>query len=190
MSLSHVIKHTKLTASATFIDPIVFQLYLPNLINNFCFRKPQKFIEHLIYWFVSQELTISHYISRHFSWRDAYLPPHVIGVPTIVYVGGNDSLVNAPEIHSYLKKNKVECVFFDGVDHAGFLVSNSVMDEIIGGITSLVDGSSEYYVKDVVQVSNKVCNDVVYEDEGVEFEEVEWVYGWFAQEFVKSIWVY
>ncbi|KAI8332868.1 Alpha/Beta hydrolase protein [Chlamydoabsidia padenii] len=54
--------------SVILLDPICFMLHYDDICTNFVYRIPKTASESLVKYFVSTELYISHYISRHFHW--------------------------------------------------------------------------------------------------------------------------
>ena len=90
----------------TLLDPVSLLLCFPDVAYNFIYRPPQTFMQYLIYFFASRELTISHTLHRLFFWYNNIILleeiPSNIGV--LIGVGGADEILNATSIYEYSEK--------------------------------------------------------------------------------------
>ncbi|TXT09144.1 hypothetical protein VHUM_02618 [Vanrija humicola] len=101
-----------LTRRNTFVDPVVFCLWEGDVCYNFCYRKPKKPIELLLYYFIASEVGIANYIQRNFVWTDNTLfiedIPHARDpTKTAFFIGGEDIIINAERTRRYLERNGV-----------------------------------------------------------------------------------
>nr|OQN98179.1 hypothetical protein B0A51_18948 [Rachicladosporium sp. CCFEE 5018] len=56
--------------STLLIDPVTINLHLPDVAYNFTVRQPSKASEWQLWWFASQDPSISHVLGRHFFWYE------------------------------------------------------------------------------------------------------------------------
>ncbi|RUS13533.1 Alpha/Beta hydrolase protein [Endogone sp. FLAS-F59071] len=181
--VSWVLKNTpKKVAAVIMIDPICFLLHYPDVAYNFVYRIPERANEHIISFFASRELYISHYISRHFHWNQAAFfvssassttPPNASTTPststtpssvytlpdrTIVFLSEHDNLVNSPRVTTYLRSHGVDARLMPGLDHASFLFSEEWKARILSGIRSYAEDidAEDHLLKRVASVVAKV----------------------------------
>ncbi|KAJ3227510.1 40S ribosomal protein S6 [Clydaea vesicula] len=131
-------KYSKMVSSVTFIDPVCFKLYDSDVCFNFVYRKPKTATEFLIYWVVSREIYISHFITRHFIWHHNVIFPQDLPKSSKVFIGLNDNLINSRKIARYLNDNGVDVETFQDLDHAGFLFFNKMENRIIQSVEKLM----------------------------------------------------
>jgi len=93
-------------AHITLLDPVSLLLCFPDVAYNFIYRPPTTIMQYLIYYFASQELTISHTLHRLFFWYNNIIfleeIPSNIGV--LIGVGGGDEILNAASVYEYTEK--------------------------------------------------------------------------------------
>uniref|UniRef100_A0A7S3PQ22 AB hydrolase-1 domain-containing protein n=1 Tax=Aplanochytrium stocchinoi TaxID=215587 RepID=A0A7S3PQ22_9STRA len=118
-------KRKEIMAAATFLDPVCFLLCKPDVSYNFIYREAEKPTHLLLKYFVAEELYTAHSLSRYFHWDECILwPEDLEGIPTVVGVSANDSVVPSHSVYRYLTayktKNK-ECqirpMFFKNLGH-------------------------------------------------------------------------
>ncbi|KAG2188279.1 hypothetical protein INT44_001032, partial [Umbelopsis vinacea] len=148
----------KRVAGVVMVDPIVFLLHYHSIAYNFVHRSPKRFMEHIVFYFASRELHISHYISRHFQWfQTAHFvrasstsrPPSPVSkrsstatAPLSVFLSESDNLVDSPRIHKYLLDNNVDSRIMPGLEHASFLLKPTWLRAIVDQV-SLICASAD-----------------------------------------------
>ena len=95
--------HPEVISHVTLIDPVSLLLGLPDVAYNFIYRAPTSFIQRVICYGASREITVSNALHRHFCWQMNTLwlediPAH-IGV--VVAVSGKDPILNATSVAEY-----------------------------------------------------------------------------------------
>jgi pimeloyl-ACP methyl ester carboxylesterase len=89
----------------TLIDPVSLLLAHPEVAYNFLYRPPSTFIEWMIYYGASQEITIANCLRRNFWWYNNVLwledIPASIGVH--VSLAGADQISRTSSIEEYIK---------------------------------------------------------------------------------------
>ncbi|KAG2181914.1 hypothetical protein INT43_006839, partial [Umbelopsis isabellina] len=142
----------KRVAGVVMVDPIVFLLHFHSIAYNFVHRAPKRLMEHIIYYFASRELHISHYISRHFQWFQTahFVQPASTSRPPSpsskhhaqtatpamsIFLSENDNLVDSPRVHKYLVENGVDAQLMPDIDHAGFLLKPSWLSKIVDQVS-------------------------------------------------------
>lgn len=89
----------------TLIDPVSLLLAHPEVAYNFLYRPPSTFVEWMIYYGASQEITIANCLRRNFWWYNNLLwledIPSSIGVH--VSLAGNDQVARTATIEEYIK---------------------------------------------------------------------------------------
>jgi len=99
-------KAPQCVTSMTFIDPVCFLLVKPDVCYNFMYRQPADPCQLLMNYFISKELYIAHSLSRNFFWYQNQLWPDELPGPTLVVLGGRDSIVPAHSVRRYLTAYK------------------------------------------------------------------------------------
>lgn len=99
-------KAPEFVSSMTFIDPVCFLLVKPDVCYNFVYREPSDPTQLMLSYFVSKELYIAHTLSRNFFWYQNQLWPEDLPGPTLVVLGGRDSVVPAHSVRRYLMAYK------------------------------------------------------------------------------------
>ena len=91
-------------AHLTLIDPVSLLLAHPDVAYNFLYRSPSTFIEWVIYYGASQEITIANCLRRNFWWYNNVLwledIPSTIGVH--VSLAGADQVSRTSTIEEYI----------------------------------------------------------------------------------------
>ncbi|EEU33859.1 uncharacterized protein NECHADRAFT_101054 [Fusarium vanettenii 77-13-4] len=86
-----------------FVDPVSFLLHLPDVAYNFVYRKPCHANEHLLSYFGSKDMGISHTLFRRFFWTDNILwKEDIQGHRVTVVLGGRDAIIDTKVIGAYL----------------------------------------------------------------------------------------
>ncbi|KAH6880396.1 hypothetical protein B0T10DRAFT_463956 [Thelonectria olida] len=86
-----------------FVDPISFLLHLPDVAYNFICRKPSHANEHLLSYFGSKDMGLSHTLFRRFIWADNALWKEDIQCHDVtVVLAGRDMIVDTKVIGAYL----------------------------------------------------------------------------------------
>ncbi|CAM0139200.1 unnamed protein product [Umbelopsis sp. WA50703] len=144
----------KRVAGVVMVDPIVFLLHFHSIAYNFVHRAPKRLMEHVVYYFASRELHISHYISRHFQWFQTahFVQPASSSRPPSpssrryakaaspamsIFLSENDNLVDSTRVHKYLLENGVDSQIMPNIDHAGFLLKPSWLTKIVDQVSIL-----------------------------------------------------
>ena len=144
--------------SAILMDPISFMLHLPHVAYNFVSiqpqahsmrfltvpqtrRKPSSASEHMLHYFSSQDMMISHTLARRFFWTEFILFKEDLpsGVPVLVILSGRDIIVPTKDVWNYLTDatnleetesdatgdyaewtdGEMKVLWFGGLNHAG-----------------------------------------------------------------------
>lgn len=89
----------------TLVDPVSLLLAHPDVAYNFLYRPPSNFIEWMIYYGASQEITIANCLRRNFWWYNNVLwledvPP---GIGVHVSLAAADQVSNTTTIEEYIK---------------------------------------------------------------------------------------
>lgn len=93
----------KRISSTVLIDPVSILLHLPDVAYNFTRRKPQYANEHLLYYFASRDMAVSHTLHRHFFWSENALWKHDIEDRNVtVCLARHDLIVNTAAVGRYL----------------------------------------------------------------------------------------
>ena len=119
------------------IDPVSILLHHPDVAYNFTYRKPKRANEHLLYYFASMDMGVSHTLARRFFWSENILWKHDIeGRRVTVSLAGRDLIVNAETVARYLTQDhlvakdegnwkqsawqgkELDVLWFDRLDHA------------------------------------------------------------------------
>ncbi|KAI9316769.1 Alpha/Beta hydrolase protein [Dichotomocladium elegans] len=143
------------------VDPICFMLNYHHVAYNMLCRVPKTVLEHLILYFVSRELYVNYYISRHFQWyrsilfvQDAPTPDSPAGAVSAeehleqhsentlkkplqnatVYLSEHDPLVDSYAIDKYLTFSGVPVRMMEKAGHAEFLIRGPWKKEILSQI--------------------------------------------------------
>lgn len=96
-----------------FVDPVCFELWAPHLCYRFLYKEPETWIEYGLRYFVARELGIAYTLMRHFEWAENVLLPNVEmprandPAATRFYIGGGDSVFDAPHVRDYLQRNGI-----------------------------------------------------------------------------------
>ncbi|KAH8652818.1 hypothetical protein BGZ61DRAFT_468571 [Ilyonectria robusta] len=86
-----------------FVDPVSFLLHLPDVAYNFICRKPTQANEHLLSYFGSKDMGVSHTLFRRFFWADNILwKEDIQGHRVTVMLASSDIVVNTKAIGAYL----------------------------------------------------------------------------------------
>ncbi|KAK7229619.1 hypothetical protein V2G26_001789 [Clonostachys chloroleuca] len=86
-----------------FVDPVSFLLHLPDVAYNFICRKPTNANEHLLSYFGSKDMGISHTLFRRFIWADnALWKEDIQGYHVTVVLAGRDVIVDTKVVAAYL----------------------------------------------------------------------------------------
>ncbi|KAK3702119.1 hypothetical protein LTR37_015094 [Vermiconidia calcicola] len=130
----------KYVKSALLMDPICFMLHMPDVAYNFTRRKPSEANEHMLHYFSSTDMMISHTIARRFFWSELVLfkedlPPNM---PLTVTLSGQDLIVPTAAVWAYLtddsprqvdhedcewENDQLKVYWFEKFDHAGLFAS-------------------------------------------------------------------
>jgi len=117
------------------VDPVCFTLWEPDLIYNFLYRVPSKPIERLCQFFVAQDMLVAFTLFRNFWWLQNILFPEDLKIlqDSSVFVSSHDFIINASEVHGYLKDRmgpgKVNVM--NGLSHGSFLNSLKFTEKIV-----------------------------------------------------------
>lgn len=101
-----VSKHPHIVTHLTLLDPVSLLLFLPDCVQKFIYSKPQTFVEHLLYFFASREITISYALHRNFIRHTNILwledVPQHIGV--VIGLATNDEITNPAVQEDYIRQ--------------------------------------------------------------------------------------
>jgi hypothetical protein len=101
---------TQLIDSVVLVDPVSILLHLPDVAYNFTRRKPERASEHLIYYFGSMDMGVSHTLSRRFFWFENILwKKDIEGRNVTVSLAGKDLIVNSEAVRMYLTSGNLSC---------------------------------------------------------------------------------
>lgn len=79
----------------TFIDPVAITIYLPDTVYTMFYKTPQTISDHLLRYFLTNDITIAHNIQRHFEWYDVVVfledIPHHIGM--VISISTKDDFI-------------------------------------------------------------------------------------------------
>jgi hypothetical protein len=124
----------------SFVDPVCFTLWEPDLIYNFLYRIPPGPIHRLCQFFVAQDLLVSYTLFRNFWWLENLLFPEDLHCPTKVYLSSHDFIIDSSRTESYLKTqsevaDKIQVPFevtrMNGLSHGSFLNSAKYCSQIV-----------------------------------------------------------
>ncbi|PWN41832.1 hypothetical protein IE81DRAFT_291303 [Ceraceosorus guamensis] len=91
------------------VDPVCFSLWVPVVIGNFLYNKPDTPVRHLMRYFVGTELGTAHALSRHFNWASNILWPReeiqnlLSPHHTRIYLSEQDAILDAKANRRYLR---------------------------------------------------------------------------------------
>lgn len=87
---------------ATFLDPVCFRLFSPDLAYNMVYREPKTWLQVGMQYFAAKELHISQCLTRQFNWGQFVLWPEKLKCPTLAVLSGCDSVLPAHSVRVYL----------------------------------------------------------------------------------------
>jgi len=61
-------RHPTRVSAAVFIDPVCFQLFLPDVVTNFLYQTPTSLFDYVRYFLVTKNLHMNYVLRRHFWW--------------------------------------------------------------------------------------------------------------------------
>ncbi|KAF2184754.1 hypothetical protein K469DRAFT_578182 [Zopfia rhizophila CBS 207.26] len=154
------------THSVMMIDPVSVLLHLPDVAFNFTRRKPVEPNELELYWAVQTEPGIAFTLGRRFCWRDHVVwREDLLSRSTTIIMGGDDCIVNAEAIASYItngslewtwedreswkkslrewKGEGLELVWLEGYDHGQGIMSPRMLPKIVGMIERYCEITNE-----------------------------------------------
>lgn len=126
----------------TFVDPVCFALWEPDLIYNFLYRTPSAPIHRIAQYFVAQDLLVAYTLFRRFWWLQNLLLPEELGVELDVFLSSHDFIIDARKTGRYLR-GRVEKMEeqgtgrrlgvkeMDGLSHGSFLNSAKWTRDIV-----------------------------------------------------------
>lgn len=122
----------KYVNKVSFVDPVCFSLWEPDLIRNFLYNyNPIGPIHHLAQYFVAKDLLVASTLFRHFWWLQNILFPEDLICQTHVYFSECDWIINSKGMCEYLdnfrQQNswvKLSTEMMDNVAHGGFISSD------------------------------------------------------------------
>ncbi|KAH7120191.1 hypothetical protein B0J13DRAFT_649674 [Dactylonectria estremocensis] len=106
-----------------FVDPVSFLLHLPDVAYNFICRKPARANEHLLSYFGSKDMGVSHTLFRRFFWADnALWKEDIQGHRASVMLAGSDIVIDTKTIGAHWedgiwKGDGLDVVWFQDLDH-------------------------------------------------------------------------
>jgi len=124
-----------LISGVILIDPVCFLLFLPKVIKSFVYSTPNSFIEHVIHYFLSRDIHVASTLTRHFWWWENILwtddiPPR-LKKSMAIFLSGHDFIVPSLKVKNHLMQSGIECAWWDELDHAGFLVDNKAVNDVL-----------------------------------------------------------
>ena len=142
--LTWLLRHQpEVVGCALFLDPVVFLLHHAALCHRFLYRPCRTAQQRFLRYFAGDELSIQHYLRRHFVWHDNVLflediPPHLAGKVCVV-VGEADTFIDAPMVIKYLRGEMhgeggpalPMLVTVEGADHGGWMASGRAEREVL-----------------------------------------------------------
>eukprot|EP00742_Colponemidia_sp_Colp-10_P007524 GILJ01008110.1.p1 GENE.GILJ01008110.1~~GILJ01008110.1.p1 ORF type:complete len:514 (+),score=59.41 GILJ01008110.1:109-1650(+) len=130
-----------LVENTLLADPVSFLLCRSAICQNFAYRKP---VYDWMYFFVCQELYISHSLFRHFWWfQNVLYVEDLYSIPTTVVLAGNDSITPSVEAREYLEKRRedgsapLKVLWYPTFGHAHFTLSASAQRESLQAVMDL-----------------------------------------------------
>ncbi|KAK5164396.1 uncharacterized protein LTR77_010092 [Saxophila tyrrhenica] len=127
--------------ATVLMDPICFMLHLPDVAYNFTRRLPQQANEHMLYYFASQDMMVSHTLARRFFWNRLVLFKDDLpsDMPLTVTLSGQDLIVPTREVWEYLtgepapvvkdsewEEGQMRVHWFEKLDHAGVFANKGI----------------------------------------------------------------
>ncbi|RVX70315.1 hypothetical protein B0A52_05648 [Exophiala mesophila] len=104
---THLLKTPELTNrifSVILVDPISILLHQPDVVYNFMVRTPKFANEWLLWYFGSKDMGVAYTLSRTFFWSQNIIWKEDLLVHrATVFLSGNDSIINAPQVQRYLQ---------------------------------------------------------------------------------------
>eukprot|EP00743_Colponemidia_sp_Colp-15_P010786 GILK01011928.1.p1 GENE.GILK01011928.1~~GILK01011928.1.p1 ORF type:complete len:508 (-),score=75.85 GILK01011928.1:313-1836(-) len=130
-----------LVENTLLADPVSFLLCRSAICQNFAYRKP---VYDWMYFFVCQELYISHSLFRHFWWfQNVLYVEDLYSIPTTVVLAGNDSITPSVEAREYLEKRRedgsapLKVLWYPTFGHAHFTLSAPAQREALQAVMEL-----------------------------------------------------
>jgi len=129
-----------LVRGAVLIDPVCFLLFLPTTTRAFVYGVPCSTIEHVIDFFMAKDIYIGSTITRHFWWWENILwveeiPSRLRGSMS-VFLSGRDFIVPSRQVLKHLQAQGIGCGWWAESDHAGFLVSQNHIQQVLDSINN------------------------------------------------------
>eukprot|EP00124_Ichthyophonus_hoferi_P000759 Ihof_evm1s31 gene=Ihof_evmTU1s31 len=117
--------------AATFVDPVCFCLYLPDVVYNFIYRTPKSLIEVPRYFLVSRNLYFLNVLCRNFWWFQVCMWPKDLPSNLSVVLSMDDEITPAPAVRDWLSKYSTIRPTMLSTMHAQWLFSPTATASIV-----------------------------------------------------------
>ncbi|KAF6265894.1 hypothetical protein COO60DRAFT_768266 [Scenedesmus sp. NREL 46B-D3] len=147
--------HRKRVHSLCLIDPVCFGMFMPQLLSNFLYNKPQwKGLHHVVdfmkksaVYMASHELHVCATFSRGFFWTDLNLWPEDLAAGSVVLLSGRDDLMNARQVQAMLERcGHIKVHYNTDLTHGEFLIKSEVKQAIMGELRAMLARSGNAVV--------------------------------------------
>lgn len=136
-------------SSVSFIDPVTFLLFLPNVCINFVYARPRMFDLRawVIHYFAKREMNTAITLSRHFYWyqNDLWIEDLDDSMKVMVCLAGQDMIVPSGAVKQYLSQHacsstesRLQLLYMEDFHHAGFIFNLSAIKTIVRGLRAHV----------------------------------------------------
>ncbi|CAK4488252.1 unnamed protein product [Aphanomyces euteiches] len=132
----------------TFLDPIVFALWLHDGIYNIMYREPSTGFDLILWYFGSQEIGIARTMRRHLCWYESVLFPENLPrhpetkkVLASIFMSEKDCIINAPAVLAHLKRGAkiadsatsvpIHTAMWPGITHGEMILYPSTYADVL-----------------------------------------------------------
>uniref|UniRef100_A0A0A9Z900 Abhydrolase domain-containing protein 4 n=1 Tax=Lygus hesperus TaxID=30085 RepID=A0A0A9Z900_LYGHE len=123
-----------------FIDPVCFLIHQMDGPFQFLLSKPTYPQSRIINYIAQRELGIVHTLSRHLWWYQSIVWEDQIPSGSTIALSARDDISPSAAIRLYMQhsSHRLRILWWDNLAHAGFLVSNEAIQQLLDCIAPFV----------------------------------------------------
>jgi hypothetical protein len=107
------------------IDPVCFQLWVPTLTRNFCYRTPVTPMQIIQNYHISRDIGISYYFHRHFWWHECMLLSNKLPENSTIFVSEHDDIYDTNIVRKELSFNNINTHVFYKQGHGAWILDSN-----------------------------------------------------------------